>query len=111
MRRFALAIAAAAVVVAGVPATAATPVVLVKDNFFKPERVVIKKGGKVTWRWRGSNPHNVAIKKPGTNRVVKRSTIKTEGSYTTRFRRIGKWRVLCEIHPRNMTMRVIVRAP
>ena len=111
MRKLALSITAAAVVLAAVPATAATPVVLVKDDFFKPERVVIKKGGQVTWRWRGSNPHNVAIKKPGTNKVVKRSSVKTEGSYTTRFRRTGKWRVLCEIHPQRMTMRVIVKSP
>lgn len=111
MRKLALSLTAALALALAVPATAATPVVLVKDNFFKPERVVIKKGGKVTWRWRGGNPHNVAIKKPGTNRVVKRSTVKTEGSYTTRFRRTGRWRVLCEIHPVNMTMRVIVRNP
>ena len=111
MRKFTLSIAALAVLALAVPATAATPVVLVKDDFFKPQRVVIKKGGKVTWRWRGSNPHNVAIKKPGTNKVVKRSTVKTEGRYTTRFRRTGKWRVLCEIHPQRMTMRVIVRNP
>ena len=111
MRKLALSITAAVAVAAAVPATAATPVVLVKDDFFKPERVVIKKGGKVTWRWKGRNPHNVAIKKPGTNRVVKRSTVKTSGTYTTRFRSTGKWRVLCEIHPRNMTMRVIVRNP
>ena len=111
MRKIALSITSAAVALAAVPATAATPVVAVKDNFFKPDRVVIKKGEKVTWRWKGSNPHNVAIKKPGTNKVVKRSTVKTEGSYTTRFRSTGKWRVLCEIHPQSMTMRVIVKSP
>jgi plastocyanin len=111
MRKLALSLTAAVAVAAAVPATAATPVVLVKDNFFKPDRVVIKKGGKVTWRWKGSNPHNVVIKKPGTNKVIKRSTVKTSGSYTTRFRRTGKYPVLCEIHPRNMTMRVIVRSP
>lgn len=111
MRKIALSITSAAVALAAVPATAATPVVAVKDNFFKPDRVVIKKGEKVTWRWKGSNPHNVAIKKPGTNKVVKRSTVKTEGSYTTRFRSTGKWPVLCEIHPRSMTMRVIVKSP
>ena len=27
------------------------------------------------------------------------------------FRKVGTWRVLCEIHPRNMRMKVIVRAP
>jgi plastocyanin len=111
MRNFTLSIAALAVLALAVPATAATPVVLVKDNFFKPQRVVIKKGGQVTWRWKGSNPHNVAIKKPGTNKIVKRSSVKTGGTYTTRFRSTGRWRVLCEIHPQNMTMRVIVRNP
>ena len=84
---------------------------LVKDDFFKPERVVIKKGGQVTWRWRGSNPHNVALKPPGSSHVSKRSTVKTSGHYTTRFRKVGKWHVLCEIHPTKMRMRVIVRRP
>ena len=111
MRKLALSLTAAVVLALAIPATAATPIVLVKDDFFKPERVVIKKGGQVTWRWRGNNPHNVAIKKPGTNRVVKRSATKKSGSYTTRFRSTGRWRVLCEIHPVNMTMRVIVRNP
>lgn len=111
MPKLALSITLAAAVAAAVPAIAATPVVLVKDDFFKPERVVIKKGGKVTWRWKGSNPHNVAIKPPGSNKVVKRSTVKTKGTYTTGFKRTGKWRVLCEIHPQNMTMRVIVKNP
>ena len=96
MRKLALSLTAGVVLALAVPATAATPVVLVKDDFFKPERVVIKKGGAVTWRWKGSNPHNVAIKKPGSNKVVKRSTVKTSGKYTTRFRSTGKWRVLCE---------------
>src|SRR5688500_14277168 len=107
MRKLSLSLTAAVALALAVPATAATPVVLVKDDFFKPQRVVIKKGGQVTWRWRGSNPHNVAIKRPGTNKVVKRSATKTRGSYTTRFRSTGRWRVLCEIHPQNMTMRVI----
>src|SRR3712207_8244488 len=53
---------------------------LVKDNFFKPDRVVIRKGGKVVWEWKGSNPHNVAIKKPGSSKVFKRSAIKTDRS-------------------------------
>ena len=111
MRKLALSTAAAALMLAAVPATAAPgrAEVLVKDNFFKPDRVVIRKGGLVVWRWRGSNPHNVAIKRPGSSTVAKRSATKTEGSYRSRFRRVGKWRVLCEIHPLNMTMRVIVR--
>jgi plastocyanin len=108
MRKLALSIATVALALA-VPATAATPVVLVKDNFFKPKAVTIKKGGSVTWRWKGTNTHNVAIKKPGTNKVVKRSAYKTSGKYTTKFRHTGTWKVLCEVHPKNMRMKVVVK--
>jgi len=108
MRKLALFTATAALALV-VPATAATPVVLVKDNFFKPKSVTIKKGGSVTWRWKGTNTHNVAIKKPGTSKVVKRSKFKTKGTYTTSFRARGTWKVLCEVHPQNMRMKVIVK--
>lgn len=109
MRKLALATGVALSL--AVPATAATPTVAVKDNFFKPKKVTIKKGGKVTWKWKGSNPHNVAIKKPGSSKVAKRSTTKTSGSYTSRFRSTGTWRVLCEVHPTEMRMRVVVTNP
>ena len=115
MRKAALSIAAVAVIAASVPATAASPEsasVKVRDDFFKPKAVTIKKGGKVTWRWRGSdNPHNVAIKKPGETKVFRRSAVKTSsGKYSYTFKRTGTWRVLCEIHPRDMKMRVVVKA-
>lgn len=106
-----LALASALALSLAVPATAATPTVAVKDNFFKPGKVTIKKGGKVTWVWKGSNPHNVAIKKPGSSKVVKRSTTKTSGKYTSAFRSTGTWRVVCEVHPTTMRMRVVVRNP
>lgn len=113
MRKIALSVAAAALVAAAAhPAVAASPTtatMLVKDNFFKPKEVTIKKGGKVTWRWRGNNPHNVAIMKPGTSRVVKRSVTKTSGTYSSRFRSTGRWKIVCEVHPINMRGRVIVK--
>lgn len=109
MRKLALSTAVAAVLLA-VPATAATPVVKVKDNFFKPKKVTIKKGGKVTWRWKGSNPHNVALKKPGSSKVSKRSAIKSSGHFTYKFRRAGTWKVLCEVHPTQMRMKVVVKS-
>jgi plastocyanin len=107
MRKLTLSISI--VLALAVPAAAATPVVLVKDNFFKPKSVTIKKGGSVTWRWKGSNPHNVAIKKPGSSQVFKRSTIKTSGKYTRKFGLRGTWRVLCEVHPLDMKMKVVVK--
>lgn len=112
MRKLALSIAAAAVLAASVPAVA-SPLraeSLVRDDFFKPDRVTIKKGGTVLWRWKGDNPHNVAIKKPGSSKVVKRSTLKTSGKYSSKFGATGTWRIVCEVHPRNMRMRVIVKS-
>ena len=89
----------------------ATVEVLVKDNFFKPEEVPIDKGDSVTWRWKGSNVHNVALKRPGSNQISVASAFKTSGKFTHRFRRVGTWRALCETHPRKMRMRVVVRSP
>ena len=112
MRKLALSITAAALIAAAVPATAASPETAtqkVRDNFFKPKEVTIKKGGKVTYRWKGSNPHNVALKKPGKSAVFKRSTIKTEGKYSSRFKVVGKWKIVCEVHPIKMRGRVIVK--
>jgi plastocyanin len=107
MRKLALSLI---VLVAAVPAVQAAPTeVLVKDNFFKPKQVTIEKGSRVTWRWKGSEPHNVALKKPGGWKVVKRSSLKTSGRFTYQFRTAGTWRVLCEIH-KKMTMKVIVRS-
>jgi plastocyanin len=109
VRRTALSLAIAAVFVPA--AYAATVEVKLKDNFFKPDEVTIKKGDKVRWLWRGTNVHNVAIKKPGTNDIVRASEFKTDGKFVHEFRKRGTWKILCETHPRKMRMKVIVTAP
>lgn len=109
MRRTILAIALTAILVP--LAHAASTGVKVKDNFFKPDRVQIQKGDKVVWRWRGSDLHNVAGKKPGSKKIAFASAFKTDGKYSRRFRRVGTWRILCENHPRKMRMKVVVNAP
>ena len=110
MRKAFLSLPIAAVI--AVPlAYGATTEVKVKDDFFKPDRVTIKKGDRVLWRWRGENPHNVALKKPNRSNVAVRSAIKTDGKFSHRFRRVGTWRVLCEVHPVDMRMKVIVKSP
>jgi plastocyanin len=92
-------------------AFAATTDVKLKDNFFKPDEVTIDKGDKVRWLWRGSDLHNVAIKKPGRNAIARASEFQVDGKFTHRFRKVGTWRILCENHPRKMRMKVIVRSP
>jgi len=109
MRRIVLAVAITAIIVP--LAHAATTEVKLKDNFFKPDRVEIAKGDKVLFRWRGSDLHNVAGKKPGSRKIAFASEFKTEGKYSHRFGRVGTWRLLCENHPRKMRMKVVVSAP
>jgi plastocyanin len=106
MRKLIISLVIAAVLVP--PAFAATTEVKVKDNFFKPERVEISKDDKVRWVWKGSNVHNVAIKKPGRTNVARRSEFKTEGKFTHTFGKVGTWKILCETHPRKMRMKVVV---
>ena len=109
MRRIALSLVLAAGLVS--VAHAATTEVKIKDNFFNLERVEIDKGDKVRWVWKGSDVHNVAIKKPESSRIAFSSPFKTSGQYTHQFGRVGTWRVLCETHPRKMRMKVVVRSP
>ena len=81
-------------------ALGATKTVGVGDNFFAPKRLSIAKGTTVTWRWRGRNPHNV------TGRGV-RSPTQTRGTYSRRFRRAGRYRLVCTLHAgMEMTVRV-----
>jgi plastocyanin len=109
MRRTILAVAITAIFVP--LAHAATAEVKLKDNFFKPDRVEIAKGDKVLWRWKGSNLHNVAGMKPGSDNVAFASEFKTDGKYSHRFRKVGTWKILCENHPRKMRMKVVVSSP
>ena len=104
-----LAVLSLAVLAVLVPSAHAAPVeVLVKDDFFKPKQLTIKKDKRVRWLWRGSNPHNVAIRRKGATRFAKKSAIKISGRFTYQFQRAGTWNVLCEVHE-DMTMKVIVR--
>jgi plastocyanin len=82
-------------------ALGANKTVSIMDNFFSPDMVRIYKGQRVTWNWNGSNPHNVT----GPNF---HSATKTSGSYRKRFRRVGRFKVVCTIHS-GMDMRVRVR--
>jgi plastocyanin len=80
---------------------AGTKKVAVKDNFFGPKTVRIRKGSVVKWVWRGSNPHNVRGK--GV-----RSRLKTSGSYSHRYRHRGTFVVYCSIH-RDLGMKMKVK--
>ena len=74
--------------------------VAVKDDFFSPSRFTIHRGDVVSWRWRGSSPHNVT----GANWS---SPTMRQGTYSRTFRNQGTFRYRCTLHP-GMGGRIIV---
>ena len=125
MRRLASAAAAALIAVAvGALAAPASPsakatqlkVVKVKDDFYTPDSVRVRKGGKVRWKWTPVfNNHDVTLLK-GPDGVRKgdfrsQTTSNPDYEFTKRFRKPGRYRFYCTVHPDVMQMTVRVRRP
>jgi plastocyanin len=96
---------AAAGVLAAVAATAVAsgPTVRVADNQFKAKTIRVAKGATVTWKWVGSDSHNVVGK--GFH-----SKLQNHGTYRHRFTKRGTYRYVCTLHDElGMRGTVIVR--
>lgn len=77
----------------GVPLTAAArATVAVRNDFFAPRNVTIRRGGQITWNWESENRlHNVVV--DGA-----KSANLTTGSYRRTFRKAGAYRYACSLH-------------
>jgi plastocyanin len=113
MRR-AIPVAVAIAVAAGVaalPSAGATSKpkprqVSIKDDFFGPKSIKIRKGTKVVWTWRGSERHNIAVANgPSTFRAGTRKT----GTYKHTFKKKGTYSIVCTIHAPDMHMTIKVK--
>lgn len=79
------------------------------DNFFKPKKKKVDAGTKVKFKWIGDNPHNVT-KKRGPGRAFASETTSERGvNFKKRFRKSGKYKLICTIHPDTMRMKLKVR--
>ena len=79
------------------------------DNFFKPKKKRITKGTKVRFKWIGSNPHNVVKKRgPGGN-FASETTSAPGVNFKKRFRKTGRYKIICTIHADEMRLRLRVR--
>jgi plastocyanin len=93
------------VLIAAVPAAfaaqalAASRSVKVGDDYFVRKgsvpTVTVRKGSTVTWRFRGSDLHNVAVTK---GPVLFHSSYKDSGSFSKKMRRAGRYTIVCTIH-------------
>ncbi len=101
--------AAVSLVVAVVPASAATRSVRVDDNYFgrsdRIAKVTVDKGTVVTWRWRGTRRHNVTVE---TGPRYFNSKTKRSGTFEKTMRTRGSYRIVCTIHEPDMRMRLVV---
>jgi plastocyanin len=86
-----------------VPAFAAGPTVRVGENYFKAKTVHVKRNTTVTWKWVGSDSHNVRFTGYG-------SRLQNSGTYRHKFTRRGTFRYVCTLHAdKGMKGTVIVR--
>lgn len=94
------------------PAALAGPpdkVVQVLDNIFKPKKVKVTVGTKVTWKWGGVAAHNVVVTK-GPQKF-KSKTI-TDGQYSRTITKPGKYLIVCTLHPgMDMVLRAVPAPP
>lgn len=70
--------------------------VQVLDNIFKPKKLKVAVGTKVTWEWGGVAAHNVVVTK-GPQKF-KSKTI-TDGQYSRTITKPGKYLIVCTLHP------------
>ena len=90
---------------AALPATGATTkTVRVKDDFFSPKKLTIKKGTKVVWTWKGKHRHNVSEANGKWGSGTKR-----KGTFSHTFKSKGTFLVFCTIHAPDMQMKVHVK--
>jgi plastocyanin len=104
-----------AVLIAAVPAIIATQAlaasrsVKVGDDYFvrkgSTPTITVRKGSTVTWRFRGSDLHNVAVTK---GPVRFHSSYKTSGSFSKKMRKAGTYTIVCTVHQPSMKMKLRV---
>jgi plastocyanin len=88
-----IALLAAAAVVAAIatPALGAGATVKVGDDYFRAKTVHITKGSTVTWKWIGSDRHNVVFR-------AFKSKLQNKGTYKHKFTKAGTYRYVCTLH-------------
>jgi plastocyanin len=98
------AVAAAAALALSGTVAGASSTVSVKDDAFSPKSLTVSKGTKVTFKWKGSHPHDVHA----TGAAKFKTAIQTKGSYAFTFKKKGTVKLVCDVHP-GMTGKIKVK--
>jgi plastocyanin len=99
IRSTVIGVALALIVAGGGLATAApTTTVKLKDDFFAPSEMTVKRGTTVRFKWAGLNPHNVKkASGPGVP-FASRTTWRRGVNFAKKFKKAGTYRLICTLH-------------
>ena len=108
--------AAAALAFPATVGAAKTYTVKTGDDFFSPTSRTIHKDDIVKWVWVGAdgkagetiNEHTIAERDGKLPKLI--SSSKTSGTYKFRFKKTGKFVVICAEHPDQMKITVKVKS-
>jgi len=79
----------------------------VEDFAFRPSNLTIPSGGRVTWRFRDRDMHNVLS--ANAPRAVDSPLTRRGGRHTQTFTVPGRYNLFCDLHPTTMHQTVTVR--
>ena len=74
----------------------ATKTIKLGDNFFSPSKATVMVGTVVTFKWTGSNTHNVTVVS-GPQKFT--SPNQSDGTYDRTFKKPGTYNIVCTFHP------------
>ena len=82
--------------------------VQVGDDFFNPTSISIGKGTKVTFKWIGTDKHNVVKAKGPGGSFSSGTTDQTGFKFKHKFKKAGKYKLICTVHD-DMKMKIKVK--
>lgn len=81
--------------------------VILRDIAFKPDKLTVKRGDTVTWRFEDQGiAHDVVAEDDSF-----KSDVKDAGTFRHTFDAVGSHPYLCSLHPTQMKGTVVVRGP
>ena len=78
----------------------------VRDRLFDKANVILKRGGKLNYRFAGNELHNVTLANGPLG--LGSDNLDGERAFTQKFSRPGTYRLFCGLHPVQMSQQVIV---
>ena len=110
-----LALAAAGVTLAVVPAQAGQTVkrsVEVGDYYYSPTRMTVRRNTIVVWKWPagGGDAHDVALKRgPRGVKRFRSEVLLADAVYRKRLKVPGRYSIYCTLHPDQMKQTITVK--